>query len=137
MVNKAIEFLNGKDTKIKESLIKKMNLASKKQNYEQAAKIRDRIKALTKISYEKYSDLNNNENFGIIYCKKVSNKFVIQVFFFRVGKNLGNKDFIFTESIIDDQRVFLGQFLIYFYSFSHLERGMLALLLKNIFDIPF
>ena len=47
-----------------------MKIESDKQNFEIAAIIRDRIKALTKISHEKYSDLNNTENFDIICCSK-------------------------------------------------------------------
>ena len=44
-----------------------MKLHSKSQNYEQAANLRDRIKALSKITSERYSDLNSDEDFDIIF----------------------------------------------------------------------
>ena len=47
-----------------------MKSASELQNYEKAAKLRDRISALSKISNETYSDLNNKENFDVIFLKK-------------------------------------------------------------------
>ena len=57
-----------------------MKNESNSQNYERAAKLRDRIRALSKISNEKYSDLNNRENFDIIFLKK--NMTLFQFMFF-------------------------------------------------------
>ena len=74
-----------------------MKSASESQNYEKAAKLRDRISALSKISNQTYSDLNNKENFDVIFLKKKENLISIHIFFFRSGKNLGNKDFLFEE----------------------------------------
>ena len=50
LVNKAVLFLKGKNSLIKDELMKEMKIESDKQNFEIAAIIRDRIKALTKIS---------------------------------------------------------------------------------------
>ncbi len=116
LVNNAISFLEGKDLKIKEKLINEMKNESKNQNYERAARLRDRIRALSKISNEKYSDLNSRENFDIIFLKKKNNLISIHIFFFRAGKNLGNKDFLFEDNLFDKiERVF-SQFLYFFYS---------------------
>ena len=60
------------------------------------------IKALTKISHEKYSDLNNTENFDIICCSKKSDLICVQIFFLRSGKNLGNKLKIIEEEWINN-----------------------------------
>ena len=116
LVNKAVLFLKGKNAIIKKELMEKMRLESENQNYETAAIIRDRIQALTKISHEKYSDLNNNENFDIICCLKKFEIVCIQVFFFRSGKNLGNKEFFLDDYNLDEIEVILRQFLIFFYS---------------------
>ena len=67
LVRNAILFLNGKNPEEKTRLITEMKIESQRQNYEKAARLRDRIKALSKISNEKYSDLNNSENFDIIF----------------------------------------------------------------------
>jgi len=67
LVKQAVLFLKGKNHNLKNSLVKKMQLLSKKQDYEGAAIVRDRIKAISRITFEQYSDLNKNENFDILY----------------------------------------------------------------------
>ena len=116
LVNKAVLFLKGKNSLIKDELMKEMKIESDKQNFEIAAIIRDRIKALTKISHEKYSDLNNTENFDIICCSKKSDLICVQIFFFRSGKNLGNKEFYVENPELDDLKIVFSQFLVFFYS---------------------
>ena len=39
--------------------------------FEIAASLRDRVKAISKISFEKYSDLNSDEDFDIILSQKI------------------------------------------------------------------
>ena len=68
-----------------------MEIESKLQNYEKAASLRDRIKALSKITNERYSDINSDEDFDIIFIKDKYEMVAIQVFSFRKGKNLGIK----------------------------------------------
>ena len=93
-----------------------MNFYSSNQNYEKAASLRDRIKALSKISNEKYSDINNNDDFDIVFLKSRYEMISVQIFFFRSGKNLGNRSFLFSDLIFDDSSEILEQFLLFFYS---------------------
>ena len=116
LVKNAILFLNGKNPEAKSKLISEMKFESQNQNYEKAARLRDRIKAISKISNEKYSDLNNNENFDIICLKQKLNIISIHIFFFRGGKNLGNKDFLFENNLFDENKKILSQFLYFFYT---------------------
>ena len=116
LVRDAILFLNGKNPEEKTRLITEMKIESQRQNYEKAARLRDRIKALSKISNEKYSDLNNSENFDIIFLKKKYDLISIHIFFFRGGKNLGNKDFLFEDNLFDDSSKVFSQFLYFFYT---------------------
>ncbi|MBF91949.1 MAG: excinuclease ABC subunit C [Rickettsiales bacterium] len=118
LVDKAILFLKGKNSFIKDELMKEMKFESDKQNFETAAILRDRIKALTKISHEKYSDLNNKENFDVICCSKKNDFICVQIFFFRSGKNLGNKEFFIENPELDDLEIIFSQFLIFFYSLN-------------------
>ena len=115
LVNEAILFLKGKNPKLKNSLVKLMEHKSKQEDYEQAAIIRDRIKAISRINFEQYSDLNNNENFDIVFLYEKFNQIHIQLFFFRSGKNLGNKDFFLSEKLFEESETILRQFLIFFY----------------------
>ena len=58
-----------------------MKKSSVNQDYEKAAIIRDRIRAISRISFEQYSDLNNNQNFDILFIHKKFNQTFIQIFF--------------------------------------------------------
>ena len=116
LVDNAISFLDGNNSEVKSRLIAQMKYASESQNYEKAAKLRDRISALSKISNETYSDLNNKENFDVIFLKKKENLISIHIFFFRSGKNLGNKDFLFEDNLCDETEKIFSQFLYFFYT---------------------
>ena len=115
LVNEAILFLRGKNTKLKKNLVEQMELKSKKEDYEKAAILRDRVRAISRIAFEQYSDLNNDKDFDIFYLYKNSDHVYLQVFFFRMGKNLGNKEFLLAEKIFQDSAELLIQFLIFFY----------------------
>ncbi len=134
LVNNTISFLNGKNPEAKEKLIYEMKNESLLQNYEKAAKLRDRIKALSKISHEKYSDLNNSENFDVIFLKKKYNLISIHIFFFRAGKNLGSKDFLFENNLFDETKTIFSQFLYFFYTNNLPPKEIL--LNSKIVDIP-
>ena len=116
LVNQAILFLKGKNPKLKNNLVKLMQSKSKQKDYEQAAIIRDRIKAISRINFEQYSDLNNSENFDIVFLYKKFGQIHVQLFFFRSGKNLGNKNFFLSEKLFEESETVLRQFLIFFYT---------------------
>ena len=90
-----------------------------------AASLRDRVKAISKISFEKYSDLNSDEDFDIIFYHKKYEQTFVQVFFFRGGKNLGNKDFFLSDNDTDEVSVVMTQFLIFFYKNNIPQRRFL------------
>ncbi len=125
LVNNAILFLKGKNLKIKQELITEMEQASKNQNFEEAALIRDRIKAITKISFEQYSDLNKNEDFDIVFLHQKYGQICIQIFFYRTGKNFGNKEFVFSNIHLDEPEIIFSQFLIFFYTSNQVPKQIL------------
>ena len=87
---------------------------SKNQNFEEAAKIRDRIKSLSKINLKNFSVINQKSSFDIMCFGESNNSIFVQVFFFRNGKNLGNKEYRFLNSkekeIDDSIRDFIATF---------------------------
>ena len=115
LVQDAVNFLKGKNIDYKKNLIKEMETESKSQNYEKAASLRDRIKALSKITNERYSDINSEEDFDIIFIKEKYEMIAIQVFSYRKGKNLGNKSFLFSDIIFEETYEILQQFIMFFY----------------------
>ena len=126
LVNQAINFLKGKNKTIKQDLVSQMQFESSKENFETAASLRDRVKAISKISFEKYSDLNSDEDFDIIFYHKKYEQTFVQVFFFRGGKNLGNKDFFLSDNDTEEVSIVMTQFLIFFYKNNNPPKEILV-----------
>ncbi len=88
LVKEAIDFLDGKNTKIQEELSLKMQKASEDMDYEQAIVFRDRIKALTSVqsgTLVEYADIKSCDVIGILRKHDIV---CIQVFFIRSGGNV-------------------------------------------------
>ena len=111
----AISFLNGKDNLIRKKLILSMEKLSENQKYEEAGLFRDRIKALSKINQYKMSVTGITENFDIVCFFQKSGIIFIQIFFFRKGSNLGNKEYSFKETLTKDFNETINFFLLNFY----------------------
>ena len=104
IVKDAKLFLLGKNNNLQPKLEKEMELASKNFHYEEAAILRDRIRALNFIQKAEGADLRNIKDADIFTITSVDNNnvnkdfinksniyFAIQVSFFRAGKNFGNR----------------------------------------------
>ncbi len=104
IVKDAKLFLLGKNNNLQPKLEKEMEIASNNFNYEEAAILRDRIRALNFIQKAEGADFRNikdadifsitsvdNSNINKNFINKSNIYFAIQVFFFRSGKNFGNR----------------------------------------------
>ena len=91
LTEQARAFLKGEGTKIQEQLARRMEAASDAMDYETAALYRDRIKALSLV--HSHQDINNAGlgDADVIAAAQSGGKTCIQVFFFRAGRNHGNR----------------------------------------------
>ncbi|MCV2884092.1 excinuclease ABC subunit UvrC [Aestuariibacter sp. AA17] len=85
-------FLKGKNKQVIDSLVEKMEQASRDLRFEAAAKYRDQINALSKVQEQQWVSGNQKEMdvFGFAYRNGVAS---IQGFFIRDTKLLGSKSF--------------------------------------------
>jgi excinuclease ABC subunit C len=114
-VSDAVDFISGKSRKIQENLSNDMEDASKELDYEKAAIIRDRIKALSQIqSSQKINQTNLNEA-DVVSIFKNSGKTCIQVFFFRSKQNWGNQAYFPKHDPDEKLEQILSSFLSQFY----------------------
>ncbi|MDC6482313.1 excinuclease ABC subunit UvrC [Pelagibacteraceae bacterium] len=114
-VDDAVEFISGKSRKIQENLSQDMENASKELDYEKAAIVRDRIKALSQIqSSQKINQTNLNEA-DVVGIFKDSGKTCIQVFFFRSKQNWGNQAYFPKHDPDEKLEKILSSFLSQFY----------------------
>ncbi len=116
LVNEAIAFLEGKNSKIQAELSEKMNQASEKQDYETAIMLRDRIRALTNVQSKQnveYADIKSADFISLVRDKNVV---CIQVFFIRSGQNCGNVPYFPSQAIDASNNEILEAFLSSFYA---------------------
>jgi len=93
LVSDAVAFLSGKSKTIQKKLSYEMEKSSKKMDYEKAAIIRDRIKALTQIQSSQNISSTNLNNADVMSISQEASKSCIQVFFYRSKQNWGNQSF--------------------------------------------
>ncbi|NOY70908.1 MAG: excinuclease ABC subunit UvrC [Gammaproteobacteria bacterium] len=91
-VNHTILFLEGKSQQLIEQLIKTMNSAAAALRYEIAARYRDQIAQLRRVSEKQYIS-GNGGDIDVVACVSEGGMACVQVFFIRSGRNLGSKTF--------------------------------------------
>lgn len=92
-VSDAEKFLNGKSTDIQGRLAKDMAHASEEMEFERAAALRDRIKALTQVQTAQGINPKGVSEADIIALHLDSGQACVQVFFIRANQNWGNHDY--------------------------------------------
>ena len=92
-VQDAQKFLNGKSTDIQSRLASDMALASESMEFERAAALRDRIKALTQVQTAQGINPQTVSEADIIALHMEQGQACVQVFFIRANQNWGNRDY--------------------------------------------
>ena len=114
LVRDAEQFLAGKSTKVQADLAAQMQVASDAMEFERAAALRDRIKALTQVQQVQGINPQGVAEADVIALHMEGGQACVQVFFIRANQNWGNKDFYpRTGAGADEAEVleaFVGQF---------------------------
>ena len=98
LVSDAVLFLSEKSKSIQKKLSEEMEKSSKKMDYEKAAVLRDRIKALTQIQSSQNISSANLDNADVISIVQEAGKSCVQVFFTDQNK-IGVISLIFLHTI--------------------------------------
>ena len=96
----AVDFISGKSQRIQKNLSSEMEKASEDLDYEKAAVLRDRIKALTQIQSSQKINQTNLKEADVVSIFKESGKTCVQVFFFRSKQKIGVIKLIFLSMIL-------------------------------------
>lgn len=114
LVADAERFLSGKSTKVQTDLAAQMQAASDAMEFERAAALRDRIRALTQVQSAQGINPRGVAEADIIALHGEAGQACVQVFFIRANQNWGNKDYYprVGEGVSDTEVMgaFLGQF---------------------------
>ncbi len=114
LVKDAERFLSGRSTNVQEVLAKEMQDASENMEFERAAALRDRIRALTQVQTAKGINPKGVAEADIIALHLEHGQACVQVFFIRANQNWGNKDYYpklpNDASPAEVMEAFMGQF---------------------------
>jgi excinuclease ABC subunit C len=114
LVREARDFLTGKSREIQDRLVLEMRAASDALDFERAARLRDRIQALTQIQSRQDINLAGVEEADVIAIWQEAGQTCIQVFFFRNHGNYGNRAYFPSHDksaeLPDVLAAFMGQF---------------------------
>ena len=114
LVEGARDFLSGRSQRVQRDLATAMEAASDAMEYEEAAVLRDRIRALTRIQAHQDIGSAEVEEADVVALYQAGGSVCVQVFFFRSGCNYGNRAYFPIHA--QDQEApeimaaFLGQF---------------------------
>ncbi len=91
LVAEARDFLSGKSRTVRDLLAREMGEASETLAFERAARLRDRIAALSAIQGAQGINPKNTEEADVFAIIEEAGQFCIEVFFFRTYQNWGNR----------------------------------------------
>jgi len=110
----ARDFLAGKSRQVQGELAGQMQKASDALDFETAARIRDRLKALAQIQSHQEINVEGLEDADVVALAQESGQTCIQVFFFRAGSNFGNRAYFPSHDrslpVEEILAAFIGQF---------------------------
>ncbi|WP_425339170.1 excinuclease ABC subunit UvrC [Azorhizobium doebereinerae] len=115
LVREARAFLAGRSRAIKEELAKEMEAAAEELEFERAAKLRDRLAALSAVQGSQGINPRSVEEADVFACHQQGGATCIEVFFFRTGQNWGNRAYYPRADRSLDEKDVLGPFLSQFY----------------------
>ncbi|AKH19797.1 excinuclease ABC subunit UvrC [Sedimenticola thiotaurini] len=113
-VKDAVLFLEGKANQVIDGLVKRMEKASAALEFEQAARLRDQIAALSRVQEKQYIT-GERGDMDIIACAVKGDVACIQLFFIRNGRNLGNKSFFPSTGGVEQEGEILTAFITQYY----------------------
>ena len=91
LVREARDFLSGKSRAVRERLAKEMTEAAEHMEFERAARLRDRIAALSAIQSAQGINPKTVEEADVFAITEDAGQFCVEVFFFRTFQNWGNR----------------------------------------------
>nr|WP_245895257.1 excinuclease ABC subunit UvrC [Pontivivens insulae] len=133
LVEDAVKYLQGRSTRVQGELAKEMAEASAAMEFERAAALRDRIRAMTNVQSAQGINPETVAEADVIALHEKDGQACVQVFFFRAHQNWGNRAYFprtgGAESAAEILESFMGQF------YSNKEPARLILMSHEIENV--
>ncbi len=129
LVEQAHDFLRGKSRAVVTALANQMTEAAEAEEFERAARLRDRIRALSSVSQDQSINPETVSEADVFAVHAEGGQACVQVFFFRAGQNWGNRAYFprvaNTIDAGDEEPGILDAFLGQFYEGQAIPRLIL------------
>ena len=126
IVDEVRGFLGGRNREIQQALSQRMEQAAADLQFEQAAVLRDRIRALTQVQSHQSISLPSIDEADIFAVHAEGGQVCVQVFFLRAGQNLGNRAYFPSHTRDLEPPAVLAAFIGQFYEARPAPRLVLA-----------
>jgi len=128
LVTEAEQFLRGKSRAVIGRLSQEMQAASDDLDFETAARVRDRIRALSAIAMENSVNAEGVAEADVFALHAEGGQACVQVFFYRAGQNWGGRAYFPRVDKTDSDPEILAAFLGQFYE----DKPVPRLILSNV-----
>ncbi len=128
LVDEAEAFLRGKSRAVMQRMGEEMQAFSDDLEFERAARLRDRIRALASIAQEQQINPETVDEADVVALHAEGGQACVQVFFFRAGQNWGNRAYFPRVDKSDEDAVVMAAFLGQFYD----DKPIPKLVLVNV-----
>jgi len=115
LIRQAKDFLTGKSRAVQDAMAAQMHDASDAMDFERAAQLRDRIRAMSHIHARQGINPASISDADVFALHQQDGQSCVQVFFFRAGQNWGNRPFFPRHASDVPPGEVLGAFLAQFY----------------------
>lgn len=115
MLQKVIDFLNGKTGDIKKQLKAKMNKFAEELRFEEALVVRNQLKSVENIDKELITSLSTEHDIDVFAIAELDETFDVNVMMIRKGKNVGQVNYPIYE-VVGEKNDLLLSFISNYYS---------------------
>jgi len=115
LVAEAQAFLSGERRDVADELAREMQAAAERLDFESAARYRDRIRGLSHIQLNQDVNVEGLEDADVVALHQEGGRSCVQVFFYRAGRNYGNRAYFPSHDPEEAGADLLTSFLAQFY----------------------
>ncbi|MCX7357141.1 MAG: excinuclease ABC subunit UvrC [Alphaproteobacteria bacterium] len=128
LVKDSVDFLEGRSVELQDRLAVEMRDSAEKLEFEHAARLRNRIRALASVRASQGINPHTFDEADVFALHVEGGQSCIQVFFFRAGQNWGNRAYFPRHSVEETPEDILSAFIAQFYD----DREPPKLMLVNV-----
>ncbi|CAM5212051.1 UvrABC system protein C OS=Castellaniella defragrans (strain DSM / CCUG 39792 / 65Phen) OX=1437824 GN=uvrC PE=3 SV=1 [Castellaniella denitrificans] len=115
-VERAIRFLEGRASEVLEDIERRMSAAAERQDFEQAAALRDQMRALAKVLQQQTMEQVGDDSADIIAVEQAGGRVCVNLAMVRAGRHLGDKPLFPTQAQDESAEEVLSAFVAQHYA---------------------